>query len=228
VIERLGDIDHQMIVLHRQLLTLSTPLQPDGAALVVSRITDIFDAGRSALIVLETSATEPRDGLVLWHMSSTIAVRGEGGFGGTAVPAEPDHHSPDKPPMDVVRYRIRDDQALLYRLCGDRNRLHCDPAVARSSGFERPILHGLCTLGFAGRALLRTFCDLDPARFGTMSVRFSRPVYPGDELAVELWEPSPGSALFRASTGSGVVLDDGRFTTATPRSRPVRPAGAPG
>ena len=108
----------------------------------------------------------------------------------------------------------RPDQALLYRLSGDRNPLHSDPWFARSAGLERPILHGLCTYGFAGRALLHEVCGGDPARFGSMSARFTSMVIPGDTLDVSLWRTSDG-AVFRVSVGDRVVLDRGTFRLRT-------------
>ena len=107
----------------------------------------------------------------------------------------------------------RPDQALLYRLSGDRNPLHSDPGFAARAGFERPILHGLCTYGFTGRALLRVLCDSDPARFGSMAGRFSRPTLPGDTLTVAMWRTADG-ARFRTQNERGeTVIDAGRFVS---------------
>jgi acyl dehydratase len=105
------------------------------------------------------------------------------------------------------------DQALVYRLSGDRNPLHSDPEFAKLAGFDRPILHGLCTYGFTGRALLHGLCDGDPARFRSMEARFSSPVYPGDELTVSMWRMGEGEAVFTTRTQSGqVVIAEGRAT----------------
>ncbi len=110
--------------------------------------------------------------------------------------------------------RTRHDQALLYRLSGDRNPLHSDPTFAAMGGFDRPILHGLCTYGFTGRALLHARCDSDPARFAGMEGRFSSPVMPGETLTVQIWDEGDGSSLFRTLGDDGrVVLDSGRLTT---------------
>jgi acyl dehydratase len=107
----------------------------------------------------------------------------------------------------------RPEQALIYRLSGDRNPLHSDPSFAALAGFDRPILHGLCTYGFTGRALLRELCDADPARFRSMEGRFSSPVVPGEELTVEMWRTGDGSAVFRTLGGDGrVVIDSGAVT----------------
>jgi acyl dehydratase len=116
---------------------------------------------------------------------------------------------PDGPPDQVVEYATRPDQALLYRLSGDRNPLHSDPVFARRAGFERPILHGLCTYGVTGRALLHALCHSDPSRFRSMHGRFSRPTYPGDTLTVSMWVDGP-VATFRTENQRGeVILDHG-------------------
>ncbi len=112
-----------------------------------------------------------------------------------------------------MTYSTRPDQALLYRLNGDRNPLHSDPQFAALAGFPKPILHGLCTYGFTGRALLHTLCDSDPERFLSMAGRFSRPVFPGDDLTISMWVLDDGEAFFQTSTGRDeVVIDAGRCT----------------
>ena len=118
----------------------------------------------------------------------------------------------------MVSYATRTDQALLYRLSGDRNPLHSDPTFAKRAGFDRPILHGLCTYGFTGRALLHAVCGSDPARFGAMRARFSKPTMPGDTLTVSVWDVGdrvPGAYRFRTETQRGeTVIDAGLFSTA--------------
>ncbi|HEY2997692.1 MAG TPA: MaoC family dehydratase, partial [Acidimicrobiales bacterium] len=116
-------------------------------------------------------------------------------------------------PDHVVTYPTRTDQALLYRLSGDHNPLHSDPAFAQRAGFPRPILHGLCTYGFTGRALLHTVCGGDPAQFRSMSGRFSSPVFPGEALTVRVWVDGEGRAAFQTVGPDGrVVLDAGEVT----------------
>ena len=111
-----------------------------------------------------------------------------------------------------MTYRTRDDQALIYRLSGDRNPLHSDPAFAAMGGFDRPILHGLCTYGFTGRALLHALCDSDPSRFTGMEGRFSSPVLPGEALTVKMWADGD-AAIFQTQGEDGrVVIDAGRVT----------------
>jgi acyl dehydratase len=120
---------------------------------------------------------------------------------------------PERDPDHTTTYETRIDQALLYRLSGDRNPLHSDPVFAGWGGFPKPILHGLCTYGFTGRALLHARCDSDPSRFTAMEGRFSSPVFPGEALTVELWDTGDGEATFRTLGGDGrVVLDAGLLT----------------
>jgi acyl dehydratase len=203
---RLGDFDPALLVHAEQAFELHAPLPAAATVQVTSRVTAIEDKGSGALV--RTESTAELAGQPLVTTRGGVFIRGEGGFG-TRQPAEP-WTWPDRAPDEQVRYRTRPDQALLYRLSGDRNPLHSDPAFAARGGFARPILHGLCTYGFTGRALLHAVCGSDPKRFGAMSARFSRPVLPGQELIVSIWSGS--DVLFRTSTADGtVVLDRGRF-----------------
>ncbi len=118
---------------------------------------------------------------------------------------------PDRAPDHEVTYATRDDQALLYRLNGDRNPLHSDPTIAKFAGFDKPILHGLCTYGFTGRALLHELCGSDVAKFGSMDVRFSKPVMPGDTLTVKMWDDGNGAIFQTVNQDGVVVIDGGRF-----------------
>ena len=124
--------------------------------------------------------------------------------------------APDRNPDREITYTTSGDQALIYRLSGDRNPLHSDPKFAAAAGFDRPILHGLCTYGFTGRALLSALCDNDPARFKKMEARFSASVYPGDDLTIRIWETGDGEAVFQTvRTGDQIVIDGGGFTYET-------------
>jgi acyl dehydratase len=207
---RLGDFNPAMLVHAEQGVTLHAPIPVEGAVRTTSKVTGIYDKGSGALVVSEAEAVSADSGRPLVTSRSAAFIRGEGGFGGERGPGG-DWQRPDRDPDLVVEYKTRPEQALLYRLSGDRNPLHSDPTFAARGGFERPILHGLCTYGFTGRALLHALCDSDPARFGSMHARFSRPVLPGETLAVSMWRTEHG-ALFQSSTeGSGVVLDHGDF-----------------
>jgi acyl dehydratase len=197
-------------VLHaEQSVTLHADLPVEGSARLTSRIAAMYDKGKDALIVVETAATDAKSGEPVYDTRSTIFVRGEGGFGGERGAS----HSvaiPDRAADHVVTYSTRADQALLYRLSGDTNPLHADPWFAKAAGLERPILHGLCTFGFTGRALLHAVCDSAPSRFGSMSTRFSAPVLPGQDLEVHIWVQDD-LATFQTRVDGAVVLDRGTF-----------------
>jgi acyl dehydratase len=124
-------------------------------------------------------------------------------------PSGPTNVPPEREPDHEVTYSTRADQALTYRLNGDRNPLHSDKSFSDIGGFPKPILHGLCTYGFTGRALLHTLCDSDPARFKHMEGRFASPVLPGDDLTVRMWRTGDGEAVFTNSVGDKVVISAG-------------------
>ena len=201
-------------ILHgEQTVTLHGALPVSGTASFTGSISAVYDTGRHAVIENVAELRDTVTGSVLAETVSSMVVRGEGGFGGNS--ARPAAWALPERPMDAtVRYPTREDQALLYRLSGDRNPLHSDPWFARSAGLERPILHGLCTYGFAGRALLREVCGGDPDRFGSMSARFTHLVIPGDTLDIDVWRTTDG-AVFRASVDGRVVLDRGTFRLRT-------------
>ena len=185
-------------------------------------VTGIYDKGSGALVVTENAAVDAATGEPLVTSRSSAFIRGEGGFGGergTDAPWE----RPDREPDHRVVQPTRPEQALIYRLSGDRNPLHVDPKFAARGGFSQPILHGLCTYGVTGRALLQVLCDGDPARFGSMSGRFSRPVWPGESLTVSIWrQDGSDTALFQTTKDDGtVVIDRGRM-------RVPRVTGGPG
>lgn len=210
---RLGDFDPAMLVHAEQGLILHRPLPVRGTARTTSRVTGIWDKGSGALVTSEAVAVDAATGEVLVTTTSSVFIRGEGGFGGERGPSEP-WRLPERAPDERVVYETRPEQALLYRLSGDRNPLHSSPTVAARVGFPRPILHGLATYGFTGRALLHALCGSDPARFGAMRARFSRPVLPGQALVVSIWAGGDG-AVFQTSTVEGeVVVDHGRFAFA--------------
>ncbi|MBD0741146.1 MaoC/PaaZ C-terminal domain-containing protein [Streptomyces sp. CBMA152] len=210
----LGDFDVSQLLHTEQSLTLHGPLPVEGTASTTSRLTALRDRGRSALAVIESSCVHPHTGQPLADLRTGLTIRHEGGFGGDPGEEEP-WERPTGEPGHEVTYRTAPNQALLYRLSGDRNPLHCDPVIAGRLGFRRPLLHGLCTFGFAGRALLHTLCGGDTGRFGTMSGRFTSPVLPGQDLTVRIWEQE-ASALFEVRSGQRVVLDRGRFIRRVP------------
>ena len=210
---RLGDYDPAMLVHAEQEVELHRALPVSGAARVTSRVTGIWDKGSGALVVSEASAVDAVSGAPLVTTHSSAFIRGEGGFGGERGPSGA-WERPERAPDEQIAYTTRPEQALLYRLSGDRNPLHSDPTFAARGGFPRPILHGLCTYGFTGRALLHALCGSDPRRFGSMRARFTRPVLPGQTLTVSMWVDG-SSARFQTSTEqSGLVVDQGVFTFA--------------
>ena len=207
----LGDFNHAMLVHAEQYVELHRPLPVAGTVSTVSTVTGIYDKGSGALVASENRAVDAETGEPLVTTRSGVFIRGEGGFGGERGPDQP-WERPDRAPDHTVSLETRPEQALLYRLSGDRNPLHVDPKFAARGGFDRPILHGLCTYGVTGRALLHALCGSDPARFASMYGRFSRPVWPGDTLTVSIWATGDGAALFQTTRPDGtVVIDRGRF-----------------
>jgi (3R)-3-hydroxyacyl-CoA dehydrogenase / 3a,7a,12a-trihydroxy-5b-cholest-24-enoyl-CoA hydratase / enoyl-CoA hydratase 2 len=159
-------------------------------------VKDIYDRGRFATVVSEVR-TFDAGGVELARNEFSMTIRGGGGWGGTPGPTTEVNLSPDRPPDAVVEQRLREDQALLYRLCGDLNPLHVDPCFAEAFGLPRPILHGLCTYGFAARHVLRSFADNDPTAFRSVRVKFASPVFPGETLVTEMWRETEGRVVFR-------------------------------
>jgi acyl dehydratase len=220
----LGEYDPAMLVHGEQSIRLHGELPVAGTVSTTTTVAGMYDKGAAGLVVLESESRNVESGEMAFTSRSALFIRGVGGFGAprnpegdeeAALAAEP---LPTREPDDVVSYATRSDQALLYRLSGDRNPLHSDPTFAKRAGFDRPILHGLCTYGFTGRALLHAVCGSDPARFGAMRARFSKPTMPGDTLTVSLWDIGDsvkGAYRFRTETQRGeTVIDAGLFFSA--------------
>jgi acyl dehydratase len=221
VMAGLGDIDFTQLVHGEQVIELHGEIPSAGKVQVATTVVGVYDKGSGGLVVMESEATDTESGKPAFTTRTGLFIRGAGGFGGprgpegdeeSALAAEP---VPNREADEQVSYATRTDQALLYRLSGDRNPLHSDPAFAKMAGFDRPILHGLCTYGFTGRGLLHLVCGSDPSRFGSMRARFSRPTMPGDTLTISVWDVtdrSPGAYRFRTETQKGeVVIDGGLF-----------------
>ncbi len=207
-IDKVGSFNPALMVHGEQGIELLDEIPPDGEIENRGRIAGIWDKGNAAVIEMESEGVNAKTGKPLLRTRSTLFCRGEGGWGGERGPSARVEF-PDAAPTHQITYQTREDQALTYRLSGDRNPLHSDPAFAAMGGFDRPILHGLCTYGFTGRALLHTLCGSDPSRFRSMTGRFSRPVMPGDALTVSMWVDG-GRAVFRTSNQDGaVVIDQG-------------------
>ncbi len=209
----LGSFDRAMLVHAEQAFELHRPLPVAGTARTTSTVTGIYDKGSGALVVTENVAVDAESGDPLATSRSSAFIRGEGGFGGERGPRDGSEQweRPGRDPDLRVEQPTRPEQALLYRLTGDRNPLHTDPRFAARGGFDRPILHGMCTYGITARALLHALCDSDPARFGSMSARFTRPVLPGETLVVSIWQDDGGAMFQTAKQDGTVVIDRGRM-----------------
>jgi len=187
-------------LLHGEQYTeVRRPLPPTAKLTHRARIKDIFDKGKGALIVTAIETLD-EDGEVLIYNESTAYIRGAGGWGGERGPSSPGNEAPERTPDAVVEENIPVHQALLYRLSGDWNPLHADPAFAKAFGFDKPILHGLCTFGYAGRHVISKMApDGDARFFKSIKVRFANNVYPGDTLVTEMWKDGEGRVVFRCS-----------------------------
>ena len=181
--------DYSKIVHGEQRLTLHRPLPPEGTLIADSRVSEAYDKGegRGAVIYSETKVRTANDDQPLFTQRSTTFARGDGGFGGPSGSGPAPHEIPSREPDHTCTLEIRKDQALLYRLNGDRNPLHADPELAKRVGFSVPILHGLCTYGTACKAVLQTICQYDHTRITAFDARFSAPVYPGEQISTDMW-----------------------------------------
>ena len=209
----IGDINLANLVHGEQSIRLHAPIPVKGTVRSTGRITGIYDKGSGMVIASESTSVLVETGDVLFTNSMSAFIRGAGGWGGDRGPSGPKNAPPDREADHVVTYRTRVDQALTYRLSGDRNPLHSDPEFAKLAGFPKPILHGLCTFGFTGRALLHSLADGDDRRLTSMSARFARPVFPGEELTVRVWRVGDGDAVYTTENGQGeIVIAEGGAT----------------
>jgi len=210
----IGTFNPALLVHGQQSVTLHRPIPVSGTASITSEVTGIYDKGTAAVVV--TSAAAVMDGEPLYTNTMSAFIRGEGGWGGDRGPSGPKNVPPERDPDHVVTYQTSPDQAFVYRLSGDRNPLHTDPSFAAMGGFDRPILHGLCSYGFTGRALLHSLCGSDPANFRHIEARFAAPVMPGDALTIRMWTIGDGESVFTTSavdpadpSTDRVVIDQG-------------------
>jgi acyl dehydratase len=205
------EIDLRKLLHGGQSFELFGDLKPEGRVRTVGTVDSIYDKGSAAVVNTSSEIYDAETGELLAKTGGAMFLRGEGGWGGERGEDEP-WARPEREPDQKVVYTTRTDQALLYRLTGDRNPLHSNPEFAKLAGFERPILHGMCTYGFTVRALLHAVAGGDPGRFGRFSARFSKTVDPGDTLTVSIWK-TEGGALFQTAKQTGdVVIDRGVLT----------------
>ena len=205
-------INYLKVVHGEQSLQIHKLPPPEGTLLGRTKVIGIVDKGadKGALIYLERKVVDKATGELLCTLNSTTFARGDGGYGGPSSPVREPREMPGGKPDLACDLPTLPQAALVYRLSGDYNPLHSDPKTAKAAGFPRPILHGLCTFGVAGHALLKTVCGYDPLRLTRMEARFSSPVFPGETIRTELWRK--GKAVFFRASAVGrdaVVLDNG-------------------
>jgi acyl dehydratase len=208
-------VNYRMLLHAEQSLTAHKPLPVEGTVVSRTTLDEIYDKGASkgAIMYMTRRLYDEHDDLLV-TMGSVTFLRGDGGFGGKSEGAPRPRPVPTDRPADLTADLPTSlNQALIYRLAGDYNPLHIDPEVARSAGFDRPILHGLCAYGMVGRALIRILCGDDPSKLRRLDLRFTNPVFPGEPLRMEVWKVGSGDAAFRliATARNAVVEDFGRF-----------------
>lgn len=186
----------------------------EGTLHSTTTLSAIYDKGSSGVVVLDIDSVLEGETSSLFRTQIVLVARGQGGWGGDRGPSAL-VDDVDWSTAEAVEYQTRPDQALLYRLSGDRNPLHSDPTFAKKAGFDQPILHGLCTFGFVSRAILATLGGGEPGRISSFSARFASPVYPGEALRTEIVAVESGRAAVRALVGDRVVLDQGLCTYAS-------------
>jgi acyl dehydratase len=182
-------INWVMVVNGEQGFTLRRPLKGEDAVVGRTRIVEVIDkgAGKGALLLTERKITDKASGALIGTVTQTIFCRGDGGFGGPPRAAPTPHPLPARAPDAISDFGTRPEAALIYRLSGDYNPLHAEPAFAKAAGFPRPILHGLGTFGVCGHAVLKTMCGYNPARLASFGCRFSAPLFPGETIRTEMW-----------------------------------------
>lgn len=188
-----------------QGVQIHRPLPATAELTMTSHISEVWDKGKAAVIGIHADFADAEG--VVFSTTSTLFFIGGGGFGGETGPSTKDKNQPpDRAPDQTISYATQEEQGALYRLSGDRVALHIDPEFAQKAGYEKPFMHGLCTFGFVGRAVLQGVCGMDPARFISMEGRFSERAEFGDEIQTQIWHTNPGEVVLRAIAQDGKVL----------------------
>jgi acyl dehydratase len=192
-------IDYVKVLHGEQHLEIHQDLPVEGTVVAENKVIDVVDKGadKGALITSERKLYEQTSGDLLCTQKSVIFARGNGGFGGPVTSSPKPHVLPDREPDTTVDIATSPQAALLYRLNGDYNPLHADPAIAEKAGFKAPILHGLASFGIAARAVLQSLNNTDSSRLKSFGLRFSAPVYPGETISTEIWRDG-NEVSFRA------------------------------
>ncbi len=210
-------VDWVKLLHGEQSFTMHAVLEPGKSYVGSYQVLDVLDKGpgKGALLFLRKELREKGHSAVVSTVTSTYFLRGDGGCGGTTTEAPAPHPIPERAPDATCTLPTLAQAALIYRLSGDYNPIHADPVLARKAGFERPILHGLCSLGVATRAVLMSCCNDEPERLKSLQLRFSSPVYPGETLVTDLWRDGH-SVSFRSRVveRNVVVLNNGRAVVA--------------
>ncbi|MCJ7510115.1 MAG: 3-alpha,7-alpha,12-alpha-trihydroxy-5-beta-cholest-24-enoyl-CoA hydratase [Dehalococcoidia bacterium] len=194
-----GKLNPVMLLHGEQRLEVKKPFPRKAKVITVGTVRAIYDKGRGALVVTDAE-TKDEAGEVLCINTFGAFIRGEGGFGGDRGPSGPRNVPPERAPDEMVEMKTLPQQAAIYRLSGDRNPLHIDPNFAKMAGFDKPILHGLCTFGHVGRAVIQKYCGGDPDRLKGLDVRFSGVVFPGETIITEMWKDSGTQIIVQAKT----------------------------
>jgi acyl dehydratase len=206
------DVDPALLLHGEQELELVEPLPPAGEVETTGRVAHVWDKGSGAIVVFEGTSRDVESGRTLFVNRFSCFVRGEGGFGGEAGPAA-SGSAPSRRPDAEACLPTLPQQALLYRLNGDKNPLHADPAFAALGGFDQPILHGLCTYGMACKAAVDTLLDGDVARVVAYRARFAGVVFPGETLVVRLWDEGDAILLTVHAKGrESLVISNASMT----------------
>lgn len=211
------EVDWVKLLHGEQGFEILKPVMPEKSYTGRFKIMGVLDkgAGKGALLFLRKELREKGDESLVSTVNSTYFLRGDGGSGGTLSEAPLPHALPDREPDSSINIGTSPRAALIYRLSGDYNPIHVDPVLARKAGFERPILHGLCTLGVATRAILQACCADQPERLRSLKLRFTAPVYAGESLVTDIWQDgNVVSFRARVAARNAVVLNNGHAIVA--------------